>query len=429
MVLKRLFGRSGETEKRKRVTCDELSRYLNIEDDAVWKKEDRRGGVGDFLDGCIKWSKSDGSGIRGKKRWFASGTSIWVRDLDIELEADDCGDVDMEYGRGTEGTVDLSFENCFFTSEDAWTTGIKFIPKFENTNINDSYIETYFIFSKNTSDLDPCSFSFPGFSEVIFSQNDFKEIVVERNIVVDPQKFSEGDMVLKFMGNKFERLDLDFPFPFKYPVKFSFLDNEIDFLNWDEVVCRRRRASSNFVRSVGYDDVQEYSWLGIHFDRNKIISGDRDLFILLRKLAIERKDMSQEKIIDSYISMIEYTEIKKSKWYKTWEGIEKMILLGWRRWSSNFYMSWLRPLVFLFYGYLIFNAIPMLWIDDYSWREWLEFSFLSPKAIYDYAGNLGNLLEPEVTEGDKIGLNVVEWGRWIWIILCGFAVKNVFKKK
>ena len=71
----------------------------------------------------------------------------------------------------------------------------------------------------------------------------------------------------------------------------------------------------------------------------------------------------------------------------------------------------------------------MLWVDGYSVWEWVKISTLSPKAIYDYTGNLELLLEPEVTEGDKVGLHVVEWGRWIWIILCGFAVKNAVKKK
>ena len=472
MVLKRLFGYLEERQKRERMTrgvtgddskdallpmhmhrviCgptgDELSRYLNFEDDGVWGNGSKSGGSS--LDGCIKWSRGDGCS--------GSSVSIHIRNLEIELDSD--GEVEIRYGRGLKvDHVDLYFENCFFTKGHIWPTGMKFIPEFEPEferveensvdcpsylkgppNRDPDFEEHHFIFSKNIASEGCCSFSFPRQSKVDFRQNDFKNIFVRR--YEGEEQSGKDGVSLNFMGNKFGKLELDFSFPFEYPVKCDFFGNEIDVLSWAQMVNRRKSdAHTDVVRSVRYDDVQEYNWLDIYFGWNKIISG-RDLFVLLRKLAIERKDIKQEKIIDSHIDMVDYINAKKSKW--SWRrGIrinEERIRLGWSWWSSRFYMSWLRPLVLLIGGYLILNAVSILWVDGYpgwDWSEWgefglewLEFSVLSPKAIYDYVKSLEGVLDTQVGRGDRIILDVVGWLRWIWIILCGFAFGNAIKKK
>ena len=427
MVLKRLFGRSGEKKKRKEVTCDELSRILNFE--GVDEKEFKHKSSGSFKDGRVKWFFASGhDNIRGGFETI----NIHIRNLEIVLESDTMSDeleLEIRYGsvwNNKVNSVDLHFENCCFHICDVFVIGIKFIPEFEDT-FGDPYLVNYpyrgkrFTFSKNIAD-NGCSFSFPGYSDVTFRQNDFEDIAVRRN---DGEEKKE--VILDFIGNKFGRLNLDFSFPFEYPVSCNFFGNEIDFLDWDQMVNRRKFDGDNNV--VRYDDVQEYSLLRIFFGRNKIISGNRDLFVMLKKLALERKDSPQEKIIDSFIFMISYTWVKKSKWYKTLGEVEERFRLEWCWRSSRFYMSWLWPLGLLIGGYAIFNAIPMLWVDGYSWWKWLEFSMLSPKAIYDYVGSLETVLETEVTQGDKIGLGAMEWGRWIWITLCVFAFGNAIKKK
>ena len=62
-MLKRLFGRMSPkkidpVEKRKRVSCDELSRVLCFE--GVQKSERTQSG-GSALEGCVKWSLASGS--------------------------------------------------------------------------------------------------------------------------------------------------------------------------------------------------------------------------------------------------------------------------------------------------------------------------------------------------------------------------------
>ena len=49
------------------------------------------------------------------------------------------------------------------------------------------------------------------------------------------------------------------------------------------------------------------------------------------------------------------------------------ILYGWRRWSSDFYRSWLRPLIVILVSYIVLNAVPALFFDGYSISHGLSF--------------------------------------------------------
>ena len=69
----------------------------------------------------------------------------------------------------------------------------------------------------------------------------------------------------------------------------------------------------------------------------------------------------------------------------------------------------------------------MFWVEDYSWREWLEFSVLSPAKIPFYADSLETVLGTKMTGFDKIGLHVMGIFRLIWIALCGYAFRNAIR--
>ena len=247
---------------------------------------------------------------------------------------------------------------------------------------------------------------------------------------------------LTFKGNKFKKLDLDFPFPCEYPISCHFVGgNEIDVLTWDQVVNRREFDHQG--NSVKYDDIQEYNLFRIFFGRNEKIGrrllniryvkryGERfhdmrDLFVKLKNLAHVRGDIGQENTIASYISLVEYAQVKNDKWYKSWQGWQDWLLLGWRGVSSKFYTSWLRPIVWLVGGYLVLNAIPFLFL----WGEGLSFDFdgywsfcfYSPIRILFYADGLKAVLGEdrygEVLWGiDKGWLNVIGVVRLVWLTL------------
>lgn len=445
--LKKLFGCSEKDENevrgRKRVTCGELSQVLNFEP----KREANGGyiGHGTFLDGHVEWSTGNG---HDNKRGGFDVVSVKVKNLDIELDSEGdnfvhtdglaSGDVEIKYGRGLSGmkmdSMDLHFENCRFDSVDIWATGVKFVPEF-NDLFEDPYLVNYsfrgktFTFRKCGDNVsgdmtEGCSFSFPGNSQVEFTENGFKYIAVRKNEDEDRKS-----MDFSFVGNEFEKLDLDFCFPLVHQVTCFFHDNRIGVLNWDEMVTRRK--FNNEYKHARYDDVQEYNLLQIEFGNDRIEKGNKELFVRLKKLAIERKDALQEKIIDHHISMIRYVDLTCIPWGKI-ENHEKeeLLVLRWRWYSSHFYMSWVRPLGLLVVGYFVLNLIPMLWVDGYDcWWEWLELSVSSPKAISDLAESLGEVLGTGVTGRDKFGLRVVEWFRWIWIALCVIAFRNAIRKK
>ena len=161
-----------------------------------------------------------------------------------------------------------------------------------------------------------------------------------------------------------------------------------------------------------------------------------NLFVRLRNLAHMRGDIGQENIIASYISLVEYAEVKNSEWYKSWRGWQDWLLLGWRWVSSGFYMSWIRPLGWLIGGCLVLNAIPFLffWGEglSFDFDGYWEFCFLSPTRIPFYADGLNAVLGEdrygEVLWGIGKGwLNFIGIVRLVWIALCGYAFKNAIK--
>ena len=76
----------------------------------------------------------------------------------------------------------------------------------------------------------------------------------------------------------------------------------------------------------------------------------RGLFLHLRNEAATKQDQSQLRVLDRYLDRIEYYLNKKQSvpiqedwrgWIEYWQD---RLLYAWRRWSSNFYKSWWRPL-------------------------------------------------------------------------------------
>ena len=456
-MLKRLFGwmsreKKRPVEARKKVSCYELSRVLCFEGVQESVKTQVAGSA---LDGCVQWDLATNMVTNRDVIVFC------VKNLEIEItnypnKPYSGPDAEIRYGL-SDMSASLRFENCHFFMGNIWETGIKFVPGFYDPDHGESLS-----FVKNT---EGCEFSFPDHSSVVFDQNDFTHILVKRNndsnrkkmsLAFKGNKFRRLDkskgVSLTFKGNKFRRLDLDFPFPCEYPISCHFVGgNEIDVLTWDQVVNRREFDHQG--NSVKYDDIQEYNLFRIFFGRNEKIGrrllniryvkryGERfhdmrDLFVKLKNLAHVRGDIGQENTIASYISLVEYAQVKNDKWYKSWQGWQDWLLLGWRGVSSKFYTSWLRPIVWLVGGYLVLNAIPFLFL----WGEGLSFDFdgywsfcfYSPIRILFYADGLKAVLGEdrygEVLWGiDKGWLNVIGVVRLVWIALCSYAFKNAIR--
>ncbi len=251
-MLKHLFvwmsKKKRPVEKRKRVSCDELSRVLCFE--GVQKSE-RTQSSGSALEGCVQWSLASGSDNE-------RGYDIIVLSVkNLEIDITDCRDkhytdhdAEIRYGL-SDMSAGLRFENCHFLWNNIWETGIKFVPEFYDSGIGEAVS-----FVRSTGG---CEFSFPDHSSVVFDQNDFTNVVVKRNSSNDDSDKRKG-VSLVFEENKFRELNLDFPFPFEYPIRCHFVGgNEIDVLKWHQVVNRRKFVDQDDV--VKYDDVQEYNLL------------------------------------------------------------------------------------------------------------------------------------------------------------------------
>ena len=438
-MLKRLFRRvlKKPVKERKEVSCDELSRVLCFQ--GVQLENVIKHGGGSTLESCVQWSLASGSD--NEIGWDVIVLCVKNLEIDITDGRDkhySDHDAEIRYGLSNM-SASLRFENCHFLGNNIWETGIKFVPEFHDPDLGESLC-----FVRNT---EGCEFSFPDHSSVVFDQNDFTHILIKRN--GDNRINKRKGMSLTFKENKFRKLDLDFPFPCKYPISCHFVGgNEIDVLTWDQVVNRREFDPHGNV--VKYDDVQEYNLFRIFFGRNEKIGRRllntryvkryggrfhdmRDLFVKLKNLAHVRGDIGQENTIASYISLVEYAQVKNDKWYKSWQGWQDWLLLGWRGVSSKFYTSWLRPIIWLVGGYLVLNAIPFL----FFWGEGLslgfdgywEFCFYSPIRIPFYADGLKAVLG-EDRYGEVLWegwLNVIGIVRLVWIALCSYAFKNAIR--
>ena len=148
----------------------------------------------------------------------------------------------------------------------------------------------------------------------------------------------------------------------------------------------------------------------------------------------------QMSIIASYIMLIEYAQIKYDfkyeGWYRCYSEWQNWILLGWRKISSNFYMSWLRPTIFLIGGFLCFNLAPflILWLHGlrFDYIGYWEFCLASPTTIPFYATTLETILGKD-RYGELLWLVIEVWLdflgilRILWMTLWGYALKNVLR--
>ncbi len=319
------------------------------------------------------------------------------------------------------------FKNCRFieNGESNLFLRMNFVPK--DDNISKARMLN-FIFEKNKYDIRDIhiksyEFCFPKGSYVFFSQNDCGNCVVHHN---DYEKWKVGEgLSFEFDGNKFGSLRLNCVIN-----DCRFIGcNKIEDLFMENIIpCRL----DNIHRDIDLNDLQKT----IYFGRSEKIDPNgknpfytRKLFVKLKDLAAKKNDVSQVNIFSSYLSKIEYAIVKKEKWYKKWQD---RILMGWQCWSSDFYTSYTRPVILLIVGYSALNFLPFLWIENFSWYDWLKFSIRNPTKIVFYSEELKTVLgvteyETLSTKLNKIWLDFIGLLQIIWLALCGYAFRNAIR--
>lgn len=163
----------------------------------------------------------------------------------------------------------------------------------------------------------------------------------------------------------------------------------------------------------------------------------RRLFVRLKNLAATRHDTRQIRILEKQLDRIEYFLNKERvtpslldfwTWIEYWQD---RVLYAWRRWSSDFYRSWLRPLAMIVLGYLTLNAAPALFLDDFSLSNWVAFSLRPISDLAKYAETLKSMLPADYRSLSLGRVNVLRFlGLFevVWVAMWSFAFARAIRK-
>lgn len=163
----------------------------------------------------------------------------------------------------------------------------------------------------------------------------------------------------------------------------------------------------------------------------------RRMFLTLREIAAKRQDSRIASNFDKQIDRIDYFLTKEQKislradwrgWIEYWQD---RILYEWRRLSSDYYRSWLIPLMMFLLGYLILNAFPWFCIEQFTVHHWLEFSLRPINRMPFYTAELQGMLRAEyetLSNGAIVLLRLIGFVQVIWIALWGFAFGRSVKR-
>ena len=163
----------------------------------------------------------------------------------------------------------------------------------------------------------------------------------------------------------------------------------------------------------------------------------RNLFLSMKEFASKKQDTRLVNSLDKQLERIEYFLTKEQEvswrtdgrqWLEYWQD---RILYGWRRWSSDFYRSWLRPFLMLVIGYMVLNAFPKCLFESFTISDWAEFSLRPIQKIPFYAETLSELFEDKynnISRGGKIFLGFIGLFQVVWVAIWGFAFGKSIKR-
>ena len=162
----------------------------------------------------------------------------------------------------------------------------------------------------------------------------------------------------------------------------------------------------------------------------------RKLFLSLREFGVKKQDIGLVNALDKQLNRIEYFLTKEQKvpfrsgneWIEYWQD---RTLYAWRRWSSDFYRSWLRPLLIGVFGYVALNALPWFWIEEFSVSDWVAFSLRRIDKMPFYTSGLKELFGSVyecLPDGSKNWLRFIGLFQVIWAAMWGFSFSKSIKK-
>ena len=360
------------------------------------------------------------------ERHLYRGRDIIIRNFHIDLD-------DREGWDGHDDWVPLSFskwhfENCNFepSSPNMWNIVFPWFGSFRFYNNN-------FDFGSTTFGARSWLFGFQSGSRILFQGNDFKESYIQSNSV--PPKIDGNEEVDQMA--QFDSCGLN---------SISFVGNK----GISELVLLQGYSSieitgTNRIERLSIEQIRDANYPPkVYFGPREKIDREfnfclqhRKLFLSMKHIAAANQDLRQIRVLDKQIDRIEYHLNKEQNtpslldcrnWIEYWQD---RILYGWKRWSSDFYKSWFRPLLMVILGYLLLNAVPVCLIDTFSLSHWIEFTLRPIGDIAGYEESLSRIVGTDYENISSSGKNVFRFVgliEVIWIAMWSFAFARAIRR-
>lgn len=269
-------------------------------------------------------------------------------------------------------------------------------------------------------------FPFTNGSGILFQRNDFENGIIQLRQTADEKTDDESNQrglrYVSFLGNvRIDALQL-FGRSELFDIQGA---NVIHQLYIEEPSLKSETTSIIFGLREKIDPDFHYA------------NHHRKMFLAMKEAANRTQDSFLANVLERQIDRIDYYLIKRQEvsfrvdpkqWVGWWQD---RFRYAWRRWSSDFYRSWLRPLLFLVLGYLLLNSVPLWLFDFFSFSDWISFSLRPIVSLTSYTKEIESLHIEEfknVSVTEKNVLNAVGYLQVIWIAVWGFALRKAIRR-
>ena len=308
------------------------------------------------------------------------------------------------------------------------------------------------------SDSSMLAFVFPWSGAIRFYRNEFKD-TDESGIVYWLFNFGHGSQVT-FVKNRFHSVNVQIrSHPVEEQIKIELIGlNHLSLLGNKGIGDLQLYCHSEYYELSGVnridrlelgkphsnndnDKEREFSFYfgpqekidpGFHHNRHH-----RKLFLSLRERANKNQDSQTVRTLDKWLDRIEYSLIRDQGirlrdgmfvWLGYWQD---RALHAWRRYTSDFYRSWARPLVMIVFGYLALNAVPWFVVDGFTVSDYVSFSLRPINKIPFYTDGLSDIYEsqyPCLSYYSKNVLSLAGITQTLWLAVWGIALRKAIAR-